>query len=416
MRRMAIVLMWMAAACGPAGGGTSGGAGGTAGGAGSAGTGGRAGVGGMAGGAGAAGLAGGAGGAGAPAGCTSGAQCSAPTAVCNGDGRCVQCAVNADCPMTAPLCSGGSCMASCAGTAVAGNLSRGPTDIIWIVDQSSSMNQETVYVQQKLNDFAAAIDASGLDYRVVTIAAPTGNNLICVPPPLGGAMCGDNTRFRLVPTRVASHDAPELAVQEYPRYSDFLRPEAVKHFVFVTDDDSDWTAAQFTSGLQALMPAGIFTGVKVHGIYAFGTPPRGCTGMFGSGAAEGTVYTQLIAQTGGAAGVICTGDWSQVFNDITRAVISGAQITCDLAIPTPPMGQTLDPSRVNVRYLRGGATPGETILRVDSAAACGPSGGWHYDDNVAPTRILLCPATCTAVQGDPMAGIQVEFGCQSSIG
>jgi hypothetical protein len=307
-------------------------------------------------------------------------------------------------------------MASCAGTAVAGNLVRGPSDIIWVVDQSGSMDQETAYVQQKINDFTAVIDASGLDYHVVMIADPMEDNAICVPPPLAGPSCGNGNRFRLVPTGVASHDGPELAVTTYPMYSDFLRPEAVKHFVFVTDDDSDWTAAMFTTRLQALMPAGIFTGFKVHGIYAFGGGSRGCTGMFGTGAAEGTVYTQLIAQTGGAAGVICTGDWNQVFTDITQSVIAGAQITCDLAIPAPPMGETLDPARVNVRYLRGGAAPGQQISRVDSAAACGPAGGWHYDSNAAPTKILLCPTTCAEVQGDPMASIQVEFGCQNTIG
>ncbi len=413
MRQLVIVVMVLGA-CGPTGGSGQGGA---AGGAGSGGAAGRAGSGGAAGGAGAAGSAGAAGraGSGGAPQCVGNDQCSAPTGVCSG-GRCVQCAVNTDCPMTAPLCSDGTCMASCAGAAVAGTLSRGPVDIIWVVDQSGSMNQETQYVQQKLNDFVGMIDASGLDYHVVMIAAPTGTNLICVPPPLGGMDCGNGPRFRLVPQRVGSHNGPQLAVTQYPLYSDFLRPDAVKHFVFVTDDESTWTAMQFTMEVGALAPAGIFMGHKVHGIYAYGTPPDGCDGPFGAGAAEGTVYTQLITQTGGARGVICTGDWSQVFTEITQSVITGAMITCDLAIPAPPMGQTLDPARVNVRYLPAGVTPGRQIVRVDSAAACGTTGGWHYDDNAAPTKILLCPATCTEVQGDPMASLQVEFGCSSVIG
>lgn len=349
-------------------------------------------------------------------GCTASDQCSSATPVCHSDGYCVQCETGADCPAATPLCSNTTCMPACAGTEVAADFVSLPSDIIWVVDQSGSMDQETSYVQQKINDFAALIDMSGIDYRVVMIADPNAGNPICVPPPLAGPSCGNNTRFRLVPTRVGSTNGPRLAVEQYARYSDFLRADATKHFVFVTDDNSAWSASMFTSSVLALPPTGMFDGFKVHGIYAFGTPGTGCDGPFGSGAAEGTVYTQLIAQTGGASGVICTGDWTQVFQDITSAVVSGAQVSCELAIPPPPMGSALDPSKVNVKYQMGGIAPGVTIPRVDSAAACGPAGGWYYDDNAAPSRILLCPTTCSEVQSDPAANIKVEFGCQTTIG
>jgi len=348
--------------------------------------------------------------------CAANDECSGATPVCHSNGYCVQCETSADCPADTPLCSNTTCMAGCAGTAVAADFVKIPSDIIWVVDQSGSMNQETAYVQQKLNDFATLIDASGIDYHVVMIANPTSTNPICVPPPLGGPSCGDNVRFKLVPIKVGSTNGPQLAVANYSGYSSFLRPEAAKHFVFVTDDNSAWSAAMFTSSLLALPPAGMFTGFKVHAIYAFGTPGGlGCTGPFGTGAAEGTVYTELVAQTGGAAGVICTGDWTQVFQDITQAVVSGARVSCELAMPTPPMGQTLDTALVNVRYLPGGVAPGDTIPKVNSAADCGAAGGWYYDDPVAPTKIIMCPTTCDNVQNDPAANLKVELGCQSTV-
>lgn len=304
--------------------------------------------------------------------------------------------------------------AACATTSANADVEKLPADIIWIVDQSGSMDQETEHVQAQINSFAALIDVSGIDYHVVMIADPDAGNAICVPPPLAGPACGDNTRFRLVPTKVNSNDGPELAVQEYPAYADFLRPNATKHFVFVTDDDSDLSAAEFTAQVLALQPPDTFAGFKVHAIYAYGTPGgNGCDGPFGSGASEGTVYTELVAQTAGAAGVICTGDWAQVFNDITEAVVAGATVSCDMEIPAPPQGETLDPAKVNVNYLQGGTPPGEPILRVNAQADCGDAGGWYYDDNAAPQRILLCPATCTQVQADPAASIQVQFGCES---
>jgi hypothetical protein len=336
--------------------------------------------------------------------------CGGDTPFCV-DGTCVACELDEQCPAEAPLCRAGACIEGCAGSEAQANLVTRPPDIIWVVDQSGSMDQETAYVQDKIDDFVSIIDASGIDYRVVMIADPQADNAICVPEPLAGPSCGNNTRFRLVDREIRSHDGPQAVIEEYARYSDFLRTDSLKHIVFVTDDDSDMSAAAFTAAVNALQPAGSFEGFRVHGIYAFGSGSNGCTGPFGSGAADGTVYTTLIAQTGGAAGVICTGNWDQVFADIQASVISGAEVACNLAIPAPPDGQTLDPSTVNVRYLAGGVSPGTTLPRVDSAAACGASGGWYYDDPANPTQIILCDATCTTIQGDTMAAVQVEFGC-----
>jgi hypothetical protein len=349
-------------------------------------------------------------------GCSSATDCSAGTPLCDPNGVCVQCMSNADCSTDSPICNGSTCEASCAGEEVAANFVTIPSDIIWVVDQSGSMNQETSFVQTQINNFVGLIDQSGIDYRVVMIAATSGSNSICVPAPLGGASCGNNTQFRLVNQRIGSHDALAKAVSKYSSYSDFLRPEAQKHFVFVTDDNATGTtAATFNSGLDALLPAGMFTNRKVHGIYAFGNGTTGCTGNFGNGAAEGTQYTTLVTQTGGARGVICNDDWSQVFTDITAAVISGSQVSCDIAMPAAPAGQTIDPGKVNVKYLMGGVAPGVGLPNVATAADCTAAGGWYYDDNTTPTNITLCPTTCTDIQADSAANVKLELGCATGI-
>jgi len=348
--------------------------------------------------------------------CTSAADCSSELPICTASGVCVQCETSADCSAELPVCSNQTCNAACAGDEVTAAFVTLPSDIIWVVDQSGSMDQETAHVQAQINNFVALIGGSNIDYRVVMLATPTGSNAICVPSPLGGASCGNNTQFRLVDQRIGSTDGPSRAIGRYSSYSDFLRPEAVKHFVFVTDDNSAMSAASFTSALAGLLPTGMFDNYKVHGIYAFGNGlSTGCSGAFGTGAKTGTVYTTLIAQTQGAAGVICNDDWTQVFTDITEAVVSGAQVACELAIPAPPSGQTLDPAKVNVRYQMGGVAPGQILPQVPTAADCGVAGGWYYDDNAAPTRILLCPSTCTTVQSDPAANVKVEFGCSTQI-
>jgi hypothetical protein len=296
-----------------------------------------------------------------------------------------------------------------------------PADIIWAVDQSGSMNQETAYVQGKINDFAKAIGNSNIDYRVVMIASTTTGNSICVPAPLANGSCGDSTRFRLVNQKVDSNDALNLIINQYSKYSDFLRPAATKHFVVVTDDDATDSpmnsAGAFTGALAGLQPSGMFQKWIFHSVFAFGAiPVFGCIGVFGTGAAFGAVYDKLVTQTGGAKGEICLGDWTQVFNAITTAVVVNSKVACEYDVPAPDPGQTLDPNKVNVDYLPGGQPPASPIFRVNDLAGCSSGanqGGWYFDDNLNPKKIHLCPQTCAAVQSDPSAKIDVKFGCES---
>ncbi|MBK8996513.1 MAG: VWA domain-containing protein [Myxococcales bacterium] len=296
-----------------------------------------------------------------------------------------------------------------------------PADIIWAVDQSGSMNQETAYVQSKINDFAKAIGNSNIDYHVVMIASTSGGNSICVPAPLSNGSCGDGPRFRLVNVGVDSNDALNKIIDHYAKYSDFLRLSATKHFVVVTDDNATDSpmnsAAAFTNKLATLQPTGMFAKWIFHSVYAFGTIPFvGCIGAFGTGAAFGKVYEDLVKQTGGAQGEICLGDWTPVFNAITAAVVINSKVSCEYAVPEPDPGQTLDPNKVNVDYLPGGQPPANPIPRVNDLAGCSSGaiqGGWYFDNNASPTKILLCPQTCAAVQSDPAAKIDVKFGCES---
>ena len=46
---------------------------------------------------------------------------------------------------------------------------------------------------------------------------------------------------------------------------------------------------------------------------------------------------------------------------------------------------------------------------MDSAAACGNSGGWFY--NPEKTLINLCPGTCTRVTTDVGGTIEIALGC-----
>jgi hypothetical protein len=120
----------------------------------------------------------------------------------------------------------------------------------------------------------------------------------------------------------------------------------------------------------------------------------------------------------GVRAQICAGAsaWGPFFNSIASAVERTSRVACDLAIPPPPDGMILDPSRVNVILT---ATMGgtRTVLgKVRDAAACGAAGGWYYDNDSNPMRVILCPTSCERAQATVRSGgasIAVQFGCSS---
>jgi hypothetical protein len=101
---------------------------------------------------------------------------------------------------------------------------------------------------------------------------------------------------------------------------------------------------------------------------------------------------------------------------VAQAVVKGSKLSCELALPTPSQG-TLDPSKVNVRVVTPTGTT--TLFKVAGAAACDASGGWYYDDEVNPTKVLLCPSSCQAAQdaGSASGEVQIEvlFGCATIV-
>jgi len=75
----------------------------------------------------------------------------------------------------------------------------------------------------------------------------------------------------------------------------------------------------------------------------------------------------------------------------------------------------LEPNRVNVQIV---GTSGTTRLgRVADAGACGTTRGWYYDDAANPTRVYLCPSSCSFAQteiGPLHSGLYVQFGCATT--
>ena len=323
--------------------------------------------------------------------------------------------------------------AGCAFTSSEASSKPQPADIIIAVDTSGSMDEESAQVQQNLNNFASLIINSGIDVHVILIADAS----VCIPMPLGSGACNGADEklpsYRHVVQGVASTDALQKFIDTYPLWKDSLRPDATKTFAVVSDDDSDLGAADFTNQLLALDPP-TFQKFKLDAIVSFDDSDVCTACLFGGcatcaskccdknlfcspiSAAEGKVYKQLVQQTGGVIGDLCTQNFAPVFTDMGTAVIQGSSISCEYAIPTVPDGGVIDPTKVNVSYTGGGASMGTPILHVPGGAAgCGQKGGWYYDNPASPTKIIMCPTTCTALQGNASGKVDVIFGCETQI-
>ncbi len=307
-----------------------------------------------------------------------------------------------------------------------------PADVIFAVDNSPSMRDEIEWTRQNLNAFSQKIADEGLDPHIVMISCLPGdcdghpNNWgICVDDPLGalggcpdgGPYADSNPPAYLhIDLRIPSQKALSRIIDTYDQWKPSLRPTAVTHFVVITDDGSDWTAQQFEDALASLSPA--VTNYHFHSIFSYlgkedacaisSTEPC-CTYAAPSG--EGVAYKELVADTGGVGADLCAQDFDPVFQQFATSVIASAQLSCEWVIPAPPSGETLNPNMVNLDFVDGDGSR-TRIGRVPGVADCANvDNGWYYDDLTNPTKVLVCPSTCTWIQGKPGSKIDIQFGC-----
>lgn len=256
-----------------------------------------------------------------------------------------------------------------------------PVDIIFVIDDSGSMDDDNQAVQQNINSFSSSIEASGADHHVVLIGTTN------VPAPLNGG-----SRFLQIDTNVDSNDALIELVQNYNGYRNFLRADSVKHFVVITDDESDMPAGEFSNTVATWEG---FEGWTMHSIVAYGNDPEnGCA----TGAAYSHQYMELSGQTGGVTSPICDANYAEVFDAVVAAVTT-VTMPCTLQL-TPPAGLTTDPARLEVTY--GGQT-------ISVRGTCnGP--GWRYDPSTS--SVVACPETCAQLAEDDGSGvITAAVGC-----
>ena len=313
---------------------------------------------------------------------------------------------------------GATCAASVAQT------TKPKVDIIFVIDNSGSMNEEMNQIRTNINTFVSKIGTSGLDYQVIFIVKKEGSgNTICVPAPLAGPNCADNPPlFRHINQSVSSDNSFSLILSTYDSsnadiaWGKYLRSDAFKVFVGVSDDgSSDQNANTFDASLIAKGAGQFGTADKRNYVYHSicswkegTTPPSNerCATSDGNG----IQYQNIALLTGGIIDSVCKTDYSSVLDNIGKGIVD--RLACELGYPT---ADAADPTKVQVRFTPAGGGAAQTLVQVTDASKCDANpNGWYYDDPSKPAKIVLCKGICDTANAGQGSKIEALVGCKGA--
>jgi hypothetical protein len=297
---------------------------------------------------------------------------------------------------------------STACTSTSAEAHRVPIDIVFLIDRSASMSGTkwmgtTSALTTFFNDPASAGIGAGIVYM------PTDTPYDCDPThyevltePVSALPASAFELTNSMPADATGEGTPMYgalkgALFAATAYQD-ANPTHKVNVVLATDGEPNGCSG-FSVTSIANLAQGAFDYDGVH------TYVIGC---------DGAVISTLdqIAAAGG------TGSAYDVTQDITQFSAKMAEIRtqalgCEFEVPPPPDGMMIDPGKVNFTYTPGGVGAPELLPRALDLADCIGEPGWYFDDNSDPKEIIMCPASCTTVQNDGNAKVDVLFGCAS---
>ena len=196
-------------------------------------------------------------------------------------------------------------------------------DILWVVDDSGSINRFQTNLSSNIGLFVATFMATGADYHMSVITTsnsyasplitkfdsdPAGTLATYVMVGISGSGMEKGIQMAERALMSASSVGPG---------SLFFRESATLVVIYVSDepDHSDNPWASYLPFFDALKPAGQFIPYGVIGDY-----PSGCTTSTYGGAQFGAGYWDMIDHYGGDWYSICASDWGVQLQDLANAM------------------------------------------------------------------------------------------------
>jgi hypothetical protein len=330
-----------------------------------------------------------------------------------------------------------------------------PVDMFIMYDQSGSMNEKTP-VGTKWDSIKAALTGFvnspasagiGMGIQYFPSAAPPctvqSSTCLCIPfinicSSLGGGSCN-----------APDYATPDVPIEALPA----VAPKIIASVGAHSPGGGTPTTPALTGALQyAQAWAKAHTDRKTVVVLATDGDPSGCNGnavqdvanaaqagftatpsveTFVVGVGSSLTSLNAIAAAGGSGQALivdaASGDPTQQFLDAmnkiretittttthteTHTETHSAPVPCEWQIPASPDGQKFDKTKVNVDFASG-TNPAVRVGVVAGEADCANVvQGWHYDDAINPTKVLVCPQTCQTIQGTAEAQVSVVFGC-----
>lgn len=123
-------------------------------------------------------------------------------------------------------------------------------------------------------------------------------------------------------------------------------------------------------------------------------------------------FANQVAAAGGTDGAIIISDPSTIEAEFEKALVKvkGESLPCDFPIPPKVKDGEVAFDHVNVSWTK---TDGSSVDLLQNPG-CAGGDGWYYDAS-PPTRIILCPKSCSDVRSDPKAAVTILLGCQTKI-
>jgi hypothetical protein len=330
--------------------------------------------------------------AGVPASCTTNTQCpgtSGPCLLktCSGLGSIVACTKNSDCFAFGSL--------SCVNLGMCGNLYCAPPG-------GTCTNNNLPCTALTTSTCANPDSCVIADYAAPKVEIA----------PLNGAAGALNAAIASVMPAGATPTAPALqGAIDHAKTWAMANPTHTVIVLLATDGLPTECMPQTIPGIAQIAASGVSgsPSIKTFAI-----------GVFSQADITGGAQANLnqIAAAGGSTSAFIVdasmGNVEQMFLAALNA-IRGTKLACEYQVPPAGDAGMQDFGQVNVQYTPSGASMPTTIGYTGNLAGCDPvNGGWYYDVDPAqgtPTKIIMCPATCTKFGADTGGQVDIQVGC-----
>jgi hypothetical protein len=301
-----------------------------------------------------------------------------------------------------------------------------PTDLMVLVDQSGSMTLEgnrwdPTSTALKAFFQNATFNGLGVGLQYFPLGATTtedpaicqSSNYVAPDVPIG--LLPDNAAALVA--SVDKHHFTSAEGQDAAHWGTPTRPAVEGTLQYLATYQAQHPERRLflllaTDGL----PSKLCTGNDIDGIAtvlaaAAALNPPLQTFVIGIGEIARLNTLAMAGGTGNAAFIVdAVGTQTETQFSAALEAIRHTALPCEFTIPDPSTGR-IDPGQVNVELTSDSGKV--TFPKVTAAAACvAGETGWYYDNDAAPTQVIMCPSACETLKAGN-AKIDIVFGCKT---